>query len=369
MSLFTVKPLSESIQRDFRELFEMQKRSVTGPGWKNVMNFVNMLLTSKGIDYKDKMLNLALKFGEKGRARLDHDVALIKEKLAEVGIKLLCTEDGYCAYTDESVIGSLHVSIGVTDIVIRLQGMDTYVDCAQKIIEENFNTKGAPRCWRFGLDNQKMLQMSEIPLSVPEKITGLRDFYPSVKKSPEQMADEFIASSANVLFLIGDPGLGKSTYVLSMLNHLGWENRRYYLIDSDIVLKHDQLIDRIRELPAGSILIIEDADRFVGTREGGNDQMSGLLNISSGIATSGVKIVISTNLSGVNKVDQALIRPGRCHEVLKFELLDAQQANDARAVLDLEPVEFTADKLSLSQALNNADTSNRTKQYGFQPAA
>lgn len=369
MSRFEQVATSPVVIEELKVVLDMYRAAVGGTGWKNIIQHVNAVLMSKGMPFKREYINVPFKFGEKTKQRIEADVVILKALLLKDGISLLATEDGFIAHTDASIIGTIGIGTGVTDYTVTVQGHEVFTQHTLEVIKANFDIKASPRCWRFSVDDRNLLEMREIPLSVPSKITGLKDFYPSLDKSPEAIMDEFLDSSANVLFLIGDPGLGKSTLILSMLNHTGWDDRHYYLIDSDVILKHPQLIDAIRGLRAGSVLIIEDADRFVGSREGGNEQMSGLLNISSGIATSGVKIMISTNLSNVSKVDPALIRPGRCHDVLRFEPLTPEQANKARAVLDLPPVEFTTSKLSLSEALNDKAKGQRKSQFGFQAVA
>jgi ATP-dependent 26S proteasome regulatory subunit len=108
----------------------------------------------------------------------------------------------------------------------------------------------------------------------------------------------------------------------------------------------------------------------VAKREDGNSTMSALLNATSGIIPTNVKIIISTNLTSLNKVDQALLRPGRTFKVLQFKNLNVEQAVNVRSSMNLEPVDFsTAGKeISLAEAINwheTIDNNYKPKPFGM----
>src|SRR5690606_2202324 len=80
---------------------------------------------------------------------------------------------------------------------------------------------------------------------------------------------------------------------------------------------------------------------------------SALLNFTDGVVATTTKVIISTNLSSIDKIDEALLRPGRTYKILKFRKLSNAEANDARAALDLPPIVFdTYDEHTLSEVLN-----------------
>jgi ATP-dependent 26S proteasome regulatory subunit len=86
-----------------------------------------------------------------------------------------------------------------------------------------------------------------------------------------------------------------------------------------------------------NILVLEDADNFLNSRSEGNDIMHKFLNVGDGLITmKNKKIIFSTNLPSLNSVDPALIRPGRCHDVIKFNLLDYNQAKKLSNKLNIE---------------------------------
>jgi ATP-dependent 26S proteasome regulatory subunit len=81
-------------------------------------------------------------------------------------------------------------------------------------------------------------------------------------------------------------------------------------------------------IPDNTLVIFEDVDTLLAPREGqdGNELMSMLLNELQGIASKKIKLVITTNLSTRNKIDQALIRPGRCYKAVETRELTLHEA-------------------------------------------
>jgi hypothetical protein len=193
---------------------------------------------------------------------------------------------------------------------------------------------------------------------------------------------EFLKSSARVLILIGPPGTGKSTmirtmiakhrvqatiaYTASTVQHPGFLGN--FLREQE---DNDDVEDSAR---APALLVMEDSDEVIRSRELGNRLMAEFLNAADGIASnSHVKMVFSTNLKTARDIDEALMRPGRCFDLLPFRLLDVTQALAAREAIGLESREFVEGKLvTLSEALNevklNADQGVISPRFGFVPA-
>ena len=74
-------------------------------------------------------------------------------------------------------------------------------------------------------------------------------------------------------------------------------------------------------------LVIEDADELLRKREDGNDAMQRFLSIGDGlIQIRHKKLIFSTNLGSLSRVDPALLRPGRCFSILHFRPLKLNEA-------------------------------------------
>ena len=83
-------------------------------------------------------------------------------------------------------------------------------------------------------------------------------------------------------------------------------------------------------------MVIEDADEFLRSRTEGNVTMHKFLNVGDGLVTTkGKKMIFSTNLPSINDIDSALIRPGRCFDILAFAPLTQDQAETASKSLGI----------------------------------
>ena len=76
-------------------------------------------------------------------------------------------------------------------------------------------------------------------------------------------------------------------------------------------------------------LILEDIDFHLKSRTSGNHSLYSLLSISSGLLSNqikGKKIVLTSNLPNIRDLDDALIRPGRCFDLVKTKKLDRKES-------------------------------------------
>ncbi len=145
--------------------------------------------------------------------------------------------------------------------------------------------------------------------------------------------DRYMHSSASVLVLIGPPGTGKTTFIRGLLQHT--KSSAIVTYDPEL-LEKDYVFARFIE-SSNNIMVLEDADNFLGSRNEGNTVMHKFLNVGDGlITTKNKKLIFSTNLPSVKDIDPALIRPGRCFDVLTFNYLNKQQAKNLASVIDTE---------------------------------
>lgn len=129
----------------------------------------------------------------------------------------------------------------------------------------------------------------------------------------------------------GPPGTGKTSAVLAFAGHLG---RPVCVLNLGSIENDEALFEAIIEAPTDGIILIEDVDCAAPSksREDGDKNESddddksgskvtkaGLLNALDGIATPDGRIfILTTNYP--ERLDAALIRPGRCdvHEVFEY---------------------------------------------------
>ncbi len=205
-----------------------------------------------------------------------------------------------------------------------------------------------------GFDNQGQPVISKDEVIEANQRVAHQHFYPWMgDQTIEEFTNEFLEASENTGMFMGLPGTGKSTLLRTMLFNDNIKGERY-IITQQKLLEHPNLSNFLHGMKPNSFLSIEDADNFILARDKGNDQMSMLLNFAEGIVSKNIKIMISTNLSTLKDVDDALLRIGRNHGTYLFGTLTHEEANRARIALDKTPIEDYSNEseLTLSKVIN-----------------
>jgi SpoVK/Ycf46/Vps4 family AAA+-type ATPase len=168
-------------------------------------------------------------------------------------------------------------------------------------------------------------KMVKIKKELEVNNTPFTEMYPFLKgESLEEYYERFNSSSASILLLQGPPGTGKTTFIRGLLQHL---KKNALLSYDEAILKSDNFLSSFIEDSSVNYLIFEDADAYLTSRESGNRTIHKFLNAGDGlISSSDKKIIFTTNLASLSDVDQALIRPGRCFDVLQFRQLTKDEA-------------------------------------------
>ncbi|KAL0945597.1 hypothetical protein HGRIS_014754 [Hohenbuehelia grisea] len=197
---------------------------------------------------------------------------------------------------------------------------------------------GAPFTWNK-VKNKSRRPMDSIIL--PERILDsvvedMRDFI----KSENWYLEAGIPYRRGYL-LYGPPGTGKSSTVYTLASELGLEIYSLSLASPDL---DDTAIQRAASMvPKHGVLLIEDIDCAFPSRED-EEQMkdpstfdyasvkkrssvtlSGLLNVLDGVDSDEGKFFIATT-NYVDRLDPALMRPGRIDVRVKYNLATKQQA-------------------------------------------
>lgn len=153
---------------------------------------------------------------------------------------------------------------------------------------------------------------------------AIQSAYPWLPKPIFPYIDDYLNSSASVIILIGPPGTGKTTFIKNLIHRSGGDAKVTY---DEKVMSDDSLFAGFIEGDT-RFLIMEDADAFLSSREDGNTMMHRFLNVSDGlISAEGKKLVFSTNLPSVRDIDSALLRPGRCFDIVEFRPLTRDEAH------------------------------------------
>ncbi|KAF2860290.1 P-loop containing nucleoside triphosphate hydrolase protein [Piedraia hortae CBS 480.64] len=131
--------------------------------------------------------------------------------------------------------------------------------------------------------------------------------------------------------LHGPPGTGKTSYVEALAGALEYNIAMLSL--SQRGLTDDRLKLLLRNLPADTIVLLEDADAAFNNRRqadgdgyaGANVTFSGLLNALDGVGVGEGRIVFMTT-NFIDRLDPGLVRPGRVDKVIELGNVDTDQA-------------------------------------------
>lgn len=209
----------------------------------------------------------------------------------------------------------------------KITGESNNVLQAIKYYSNKFEVVTTAIEWMYSPEGYTM----KIPLS-NDKLP-IQEMYPFLTTSLSEYYENFFTSSASILVLIGPPGTGKTTFLRGMLQHYG--SNALVTYDASILAK-DYIFANFLE-GDNDVMVIEDADNFLGNRTDGNELMHKFLNVGDGLITmNNKKLIFSTNLPSVSDIDPALIRPGRCFDVLKFNMLTRVEAEKLSDVLDMD---------------------------------
>jgi SpoVK/Ycf46/Vps4 family AAA+-type ATPase len=234
--------------------------------------------------------------------------------------------------------------------IIALGMPDLVVDFMSEMQDRVHRTKMCRVTWKFKADghtDSKTVMLKDVP-------SALSEFYPWLPCKLEQYYDNYIASNSNIMLLLGEPGTGKTSFIRYLAYLKGMSTMITY--DEALLASDGFFVDFLSD-DEHNMLVIEDAETILTDRENdGNKVMSKILNVSDGlIKILDKKVIFTANLGDIDKVDRALIRPGRAFDVMMFRALTFEEAKIAAGAANL-PLPTVDRDYTLAELFNKEET-------------
>lgn len=266
------------------------------------------------------------------------------------GFLFVQTDSSSGFIVEESTNNFIKFNVNSNSTAVRAFGDKEFAENVVEIVEEEFDVVTSYIEWVYGSDGHSVnVPLNRARLPVKEMYPFLGD------ESLEDYYDRYMESSANILLLIGPPGTGKTTFIRGLLAH---RNASAIVTYDSQILDKDGFFARFIEDDA-EVMVLEDSDAFLKSRSDGNTMMHRFLNVGDGLVTTkGKKMIFSTNLPSIRDIDSALVRPGRCFDIVTFGELSKEDATILSKKLG---VTLTQDKSKYSLAEIFNQQSEQTK--------
>jgi SpoVK/Ycf46/Vps4 family AAA+-type ATPase len=128
--------------------------------------------------------------------------------------------------------------------------------------------------------------------------------------------------------LEGEPGAGKTSLIFALASYF---NMSIHIIHLGPKVDDSLFMSSINSLPNNTILLLEDIDALFVDRKNNDSNksmvsFSGILNVLDGIGRKN-KLITFMTTNYIDRLDKALIRPGRIDYIMHFDFATEEQIN------------------------------------------
>lgn len=261
---------------------------------------------------------------------------------------------------------AIHYSYGDFIILSHL-GTQIIEETINKYLKKYTQESDSVKCHIIAKDNGLYLDAFKIKvkgdLDLDMYNEGFEDIHNKIVKSLKE--DE-----SGLYMLYGAAGTGKTTFIRYLIKECATRKMKFVYVPSNLFcdFTNPNILSFLLN-HKGCVFIIEDSEDLVTTVDGvRSTAISDLLNMTDGLLSDAMNIkIICTFNTDTKKIDEALLRPGRCKCKYKFELLDKDRANVVAAKLGLKEVDKD---VSLAELFNPDQIFSETKKkkMGFTSA-